>query len=86
MAGRHQRRAMVTEGQAMATAPPGGKDQGELVEEVREEEEEQAGRKGETENPGHHEMENMGSQEDRDAEEEGEEEGEKEGQELHQGA
>lgn len=84
MAGRHQRRAMVMEGQVMATAPPGGKDQGELVEEVREEEE-QVARKGETENSGHHEMENMGSQEDRDAEEGGEEEGEKEGQGLHQG-
>lgn len=69
----------------MATAPPEGKDQEELVGEVREEEE-RAARRGETENPGHHEMENMGSQEDRDAEEEGEEEGEKEGEGLHQGA
>ncbi len=66
----------------MATAPPGGWGQAECVEGVREEAEvEEAARKEKTGNPGHPEMENLESQEDRVEEEEGEEEEERKGEE-----
>lgn len=76
---------MATEDRATATALPGEKEQEEVVGEVREvEAEAEAARRGETENPGHPEMESTGSLEDRVVGVEGEAEEGKEGELRHQ--
>lgn len=65
---------MAMIGRVKATVLPEGKEQEELVgEEGREEGEQEPVRRGETGNPGHPEMESMGSQQDKVAEAEGEE-------------
>lgn len=76
--GRSLRRATALKVRATAAAPPGGRGLDGLVEAVREEEEEEVARRGETGNPELLERENLVSQEARDAEEEEEEEEEAE--------